>query len=265
MRSMSRGVRGERGAALLLGLGMVLLMCIIGALVVDIPLGENAVRRVQRAVDAAALAGAQQLRYPTDWGLDVPWSDIPADEQLSGWRLAKRAVFATLRRDANSFPGSTPIAAYPRDPGGANDRWWDSNPGSYGFVHYEYNAGGVGEVRLVIERGLFTIVNPLPATGPVEFAFTSLEGEEKCFGSVSGPIPVLPYREGGVSYPACPDPTTLPVEHAAVYNVANAVRVTATIRRLPTFFARLQQIAVGNLPDISRTGIAAPDLPVPVR
>ena len=245
---VKQDLNSERGAVLVLGIIVLGLALVMATLVIDVQLGERTGRMIQRTVDSAALAGTTQL---------IPQDKLNIDDQvpavsLQGWRKAKRAAVALLR--AGRFYGDSGMlqgAMMPAE-GTAVNPWEtaiDSNyspeQNSYKFVSYAF--GNPVRLEITIERGVFYKIPPM--TAPI---FVALENGSTCGQFVfPGSIP------GGF----CQTLNVLPPKASAPTHLfANATRVVANLKHLPTVFARIQHVAIGEFGDITRMSVAAQDI-----
>lgn len=186
----------QRGVGIIIMLGMVLLLVYFCALVIDLGRAEYTVHCIQRSVDAAALAGAAELV-------------LGGSNDLKRWKNTKRAVLGMLK--------SVPITPHYTLPDltvsgyhvGDTDQCESS--GNYRWQVYDN-----GEVRVEIERGVFSEDSGSPSFDP-------LESPSDCNASADPP--------------------------------ANAVRVTVSIYEFPNYFAGVLPIGRPTFPLLQRSAI----------
>jgi uncharacterized membrane protein len=125
----------ERGSILLVTLALAILVLYLSLLVVDLRRAEYAANGIQRAADAAALAGLTEL---------VASSDSDADK----WKNAERAALAVLKQNEIFLAGDVPDASQPDTHIGSTDAC-DTDP----FSNYRWQIYDNSKMRIEIARG----------------------------------------------------------------------------------------------------------------
>lgn len=209
----------ERGAVLVAGLFGVMVLLAFGALVVDLLRIERIARSLQRAADAASLAGTLQLKGdPYEYAEDTPAT-------VSAWRKAKRAAVLALRSNIVA-EGTNELAGGAKWLGQGTIDPWDL---SYGGTD-----AGVGNLHFTIERG----------------AWLYKEGEEGGIdidGGKDGPFFVSLESDSG----KCPEVCTV-----YNYQASNAVRVRVVLTGMRSFFP-LAWAGTAQVSGISREATAS--------
>ena len=133
---------GESGSFLIIGAIITFAGLTLGALVIDILRVEQVGRSLQRAADAAALAGTIHL---------VP-DNVPGEislGELTGWQRAKRGSFSALR--ANPIEGDSGEIQQPGTfgtGGGNSDPFENPDDSNYKYTEYTFP-----NLFIRIERG----------------------------------------------------------------------------------------------------------------
>lgn len=224
--------RNQRGAVLILAAFLLVVIFAIGALIIDLLRVQRASRTLQRAADAAALAGASQLRRTID----------TTNGTIDDWKRSKRAVFAALRSNPvfgdfgeilNSgefgIEGGSPPRGYPPDV-------TYEDPDS----HYAYSAYDYPNLDVDIERLFY-----YRATDTTSIRELVLEGRDWCGNPSPPPELMVPISN------CC-------LASTPTFQVANAVRVTLTLKRLPLFFGRF--VGLESLTTLSRTALGTAEI-----
>jgi len=233
---VEQDLKSERGVVLVMGLVVIILVLLMAVLVIDVQLAERTGRMMQRAVDSAALAGATQLDPQA----------INPTKAKQAWYQSKRATVALLR--AGKFYGDGGLIAGVLTPTEGSE----SNPyenqldpngnGIYSFVSYSLGAPIV-KVEIKIERGVFYRIGTMASP-----EFVALENGSEC-------------RDFTFQDEFCATLVALlSGPNTPTFRFANATRVTTTLKHLPTIFARLQYVTIGEFGDITRIGMAAQDI-----
>jgi len=134
VRPKSFDADSEKGAVLVIGAFLAGLGLLLGVLVVDISLAERSLNRHQAYIDAAALAGAMQLRMNLTEEL----------ESIEGWRASKVAVFKSLSSNIQGVPENAV--------GLSCDELPEFSPDEPGWRCLQYN---LGDFTLRVERGIY--------------------------------------------------------------------------------------------------------------
>jgi hypothetical protein len=241
----NRRNRDEQGATLILLLQIIMASAFIAVLAIDIPKHQRIARQMQRAVDSAALAGAQVFLNGTN------------DE--AAWRNAKRAALAFLEvnrvsEDKGVLLDLKNSKLVPKDTTYADP----ADSGNYRYTTFEIRDEQSEPVfELVLERVAY--VNP--DGGLEQIDVMELGGGSNCRIENSGdPIcdctrtfaPGVDCACGGL----CED-WIGPGNGPSVYDAANAMRVTLRHLKSGAIFANL----FGNAEEwkMKRTALAAPD------
>ncbi len=137
---VSNSDNSERGSFLTIAIFILPLLLIFTALLIDTLLLERIGRSLQRTADAAALAGALELRPEI--------TDV--DQQRLGWLRAKRATFALLRNnDIFGDDDSIRTAATFGMTSGTVDQQ-DDPAEPYKFTNFQFP-----NLEVIIERGIW--------------------------------------------------------------------------------------------------------------
>jgi hypothetical protein len=157
----------EAGAMIIMAYLSILMFLFLSVLMLDVPYIERVGRSAQSAVDTAALAGAIQL---TNRNSVVAGTSTPDfNKRASGWRRAKRAVFASLRN--NAIAGAEGLTIDTNDPSevsindDGNPMTTDSGPiikdplddSAYGYEIYFFGTGQPNAIvaNIRITRGVY--------------------------------------------------------------------------------------------------------------
>lgn len=244
--------RHESGAALIMVYLAILMFLYVAILFLDIPFMERVGRTIQRAADAASLAGTVQLTKRSYQNADLPTRQA---YRAQGWRDAKRAVFAALKAneiagiETSIFPSTPTFIDDDDDVEGDDDHSHHAQDtldnSAYGYESFTLS-NGVQTGILTITRGVYerpaswTPPTPQPQIFyPIEIGHSSRTGNQ-CIAAIVGP-PALPS--------ACDFPQ--PIE-----NVADSVLVTITVDNVPTLFAKL--LGFNSFATITRTATSGP-------
>jgi hypothetical protein len=250
----TRGQRSdERGAILIVGLLVCLILLAIGALVIDVPRMERVGRMLQRAADAAALAGAAELNAPDC--VTARQASPPDATQLAAlqqcWQRAKRSAFYALQQNPVYTTDGVEILLLASEldarvsPSGQQRDLFDL-VGSPGFdaEQYEFPHPG-GVLRVQITRMVYTqtqqkfsLERPNGAVGiPIVERGPVVDGSGLC-------DPVL---SGG----RCNS------THFA-YRWANGMHIRLRVTGFPSILAQLPAVGIPASSEIERSGFAAP-------
>lgn len=213
--------RAESGAVLIVGLMLILFFLFIAALVLDIARIERVTLDLQQAADSSSLAGAAVLKPNPDGALSQ-------DETL-GWRAAKVLAFRLLSRNP-VFSDSHEVSSGPTA-GSCNDLpapIYDVSD-TWKCVEYEYP-----NLIVRIERGIYY------ADSGSQLIFSSMENLTDCCAQ-SPCRDHVAFCSGGSG--------------ASPPDVSNAVRVSLTLKRIPTIFAGL--LHIGDVRMISREAVSS--------
>ena len=235
---MTRG-SDQRGATLVFAMLLLVVIFAIGALIIDLLRIERASRSLQRAADAAALAGASQFNRATGF--------FSSDVDAEGWRRAKRASLVALRMnpvfgDSEEILQSDAFGA----PGGP-DQDTNFEASEYGFTEFEFPKLKVRIQRIFYFREIFPPPPPQEAR-PVEYG---LEG--RLHGTCN------PDDTATISPPGVPDGCC--TGSIMVCQVANAVRVTLTLKSLPLLFGNF--VGLSQLTTLTRTALGSAEIKSP--
>lgn len=242
----------ERGGALVFGLLLLLLFLFFAALVIDLLRAERAARTLQGVADAAALAGASRLADPAE----ACWGDGACEaRKRTGWQEAKEAVFEALALnpiygDSGEVRGGVIEADSWREPTNHSydlDLIANDPEGSDRYGHLEWDFDGL-IVR--IERGVY-FEDPNSTTGERVFLPADDSTIALCTDLRFNSSPLYPTI---IPTSRC---VCSPRVGADVYLVANGVKVTVTLSRLNTTFARVPFIGAAFIGEIKREAVAA--------
>ncbi len=213
-------LQSERGAAMIIGLCLILFMLFAAALVIDVARLERAALSLQQAADAASLAGASALR-PT-------YDNSVSTEESTCFHGAKVAVFQLLAENPVLGEGgevaagpltSTPCLDLPASPYDLAPEWQ--------CVEYDFTS-----MRVRIERGAYY-----------------QQGSELHFAPLDSVADACTVTELAPHLTLCPSGPASPVE------VSNGIKVRLTLKRIPTAFAGI--LGIGEVTGVSRESVSA--------
>lgn len=217
----------ERGAIIIIVYLSLLAFLTFSVLVLDIPYLERTGRSLQRAVDAAALAGTTQL----------------SRKNLLGWRSAKRAALLALQENgiAGTDWPTIDLGTLSGTYGSEEDEMWEPAAGGYQYI--EYTAGGTRKLKIRFDRGIY---QP-PETWTVN---------TKIFWSLEEGQPARDANDKCRQVDA--DGPTACASLPWFYEVADAMRVTVTLENIPTLMGKV--LGLTSFSYIERTGTASPEV-----
>jgi hypothetical protein len=261
----------QSGGVIIVMLLLIIISLVLAALVVDLLVLERAQRMLQRAADAASLAGAVQLEATHNGASGGANSCRWINGSESGWKLSKLAALKLLRehelyRDDGPNRLGQPDLIPPNT----------SIPTALDDPLYSWEVFDFDNITVRIERGIYEYeppeIVPPPGGSPAcrtngARTFKSVEISSPDIAEVPSGCPRCNALPGSciscnllnatVTCPCGAALTTLPV-----YEIANAVRVTLITKRLPTFFARLSVmsgIGLDFFANVSASAIGAAD------
>lgn len=240
----------ERGAALVVGLFVVLILLAIGALVVDVPRMERVGRLLQRAADAAALAGAAELNSEVcrnaRFDPDLPPDPVLLDILQTCWKRAKRAAFYYLSEnpvytaESVSIPLDSALLE-PHAVTGQNPDPHDTTGLGYQYELFEFQIASGRTLQVQVTRMLYT------------------RGQGKWSAEV--PQTIVPQVERGTIMDGAGLCTTDPrcgSRNPPSYRWANGMHIRLTLTGFPSILAQLPAIGIPATSTIVREGFAAP-------
>ena len=282
----------EHGAAMIMMYLAILMFLFLAILFLDIPYMERVGRTVQRAADAASLAGVVQLTRHNDPSFSV---------KLQSWRSAKRAAIAMLKESTIAGIPSSIFAGLPgtysASTGGTGTQdLLDAT--SYGYQTFNIS-NGTQTGSITIKRGVYQrpapwdpnlgqqrpqIFYPIELGDPNRGAAGGLD-QYNCFANVStGNLPTacLPaasimsnaytfctpivatacqlnsalFINGSVPVGTVPAYTSSAAGYPRVDFVADSMQVTVTVNGIPTLFAKL--LGFNSFVSLTRTSTSGP-------
>jgi len=264
----------EHGAAIVMVYLAISMFIFMTVLFLDIPYMERLGRNLQKAVDAAAIAGAVQLTRRT--AVNPPLStQADSGTRLIGWRASKHAVAAFLKNnpivgaDLNFDIIGTTVGSGTIQPVLDRNNWqypeysWTNgslsysvtitrgvyerpNPGTFDFVNtqifYPVETGDLSRGTTADSLNCIQSAPPLP---------TSCAANAAIYNAAA-----LPSYNDPELGPGNPMPAYSGTGNPRVIDVANSVRVTLTVSGVPTLFAKI--FGFNSFTSVQRTATSVP-------
>jgi hypothetical protein len=237
---------------MIVGMIVCLILLAIGALVIDVPRMERVGRMLQRAADAAALAGAAELNAP-DCAAARQSSTPDLTELTKCWQRAKRSAFHALQQNPIYTTDGVVIPLSARElnpkiqpPNQQRDSFDIADTPGFDAEQYEFSHTD-GVLRVQITRMIYT------------------QALEKFSMEVPNTSAGVPLVEGGSVVDAggfC-DPVLSSgrCNREPAYRWANGMHIRLRVTGFPSILAQLPAVGIPASSEIERSGFAAPHQP----